>query len=302
MSDTGVETKQMSPIRAWLMAARPITLPAAASPVVAGSAVAFWEGGFHLGPVLAALLLQIGANLANDVYDYHRGADDIERLGPMRVTSAGLLRPSQVVTGMWIVFGLAALLGVYLAIAAGWVVVLIGLASILAAVAYTGGPFPFGYYGLGDLFVFIFFGPVAVVGTYYVQAKGVSAGALWASLPMGLLTVAILVVNNLRDIETDRKAGKRTLAVRLGVRDTRVEYVICLTGAFLSLPVMWVTGALPVGVLLAWLTIPRALSLVRMIYSLSGRPLNKALTGTGQLELTFALLLAVGLVVMKVFG
>lgn len=288
------------------MAARPKTLPAAASPVVAGSAVAFWEGGFHSGPALAALmaalLLQIGANLANDVYDYHRGADDLERLGPMRVTSAGLLSPSQVVTGMWIVFGLAALLGVYLAIAAGWVVVLIGLASILAAVAYTGGPFPFGYYGLGDLFVFIFFGPVAVVGTYYVQAKGVSAGALWASLPMGLLTVAILVVNNLRDIETDRKAGKRTLAVRLGVKDTRIEYVICLAGAFLSLLLMWVTGALPVGVLLAWITIPWALSLVRMIYSLAGRPLNKALAGTGQLELIFALLLAVGLVVMKLLA
>jgi 1,4-dihydroxy-2-naphthoate octaprenyltransferase len=252
-----------------------------------------------MAALLTALLLQVGANLANDVFDYNRGADNAQRLGPVRVTSAGLLRPREVLVGMWVVFGIAILLGIYLTVVAGWPVVLIGLAAILGAIAYTGGPFPFGYYGLGDLFVFIFFGPVAVVGTYYVQAMGVSLGAVWASVPMGLLTVAILVVNNLRDIETDRRAGKRTLAVRLGVKGTRIEYLLCLVGAYLCLLLMWVTGALPLGVLLAWLSIPRAVGMARMIYTQSGRPLNIALAGTGQLELLFALLFAIGLVLMK---
>lgn len=297
------EDKRLSPVKVWLLAARPKTLPAAASPVIAGSAVAFWEGGFVFGPAIAALLtallLQVGANLANDVFDYNRGADNTQRLGPLRVTSAGLLTPREVLAGMWIVFGIAILLGIYLAVVAGWPVVLIGLAAILGAIAYTGGPFPFGYYGLGDLFVFIFFGPVAVVGTYFVQVKSVSMGAVWVSVPMGLLTVAILVVNNLRDIETDRQAGKRTLAVRLGVKGTQIEYRLCLMGAYLSLPLMWATEALPLGVLFAWLSIPRAVAMTRMINTLSGRELNKALAGTGQLELIFALLFGVGLVLMK---
>ena len=303
MSVNETEDKRLSPLKVWLLAARPKTLPAAASPVIAGSAVAFWEGCFVFGPAIAALLtallLQVGANLANDVFDYDRGADNTQRLGPLRVTSAGLLSPREVLAGMWIVFGIAILLGVYLVVVAGWPVVLIGLAAILGAIAYTGGPFPFGYYGLGDLFVFIFFGPVAVVGTYFVQVKSVSLGAVLTSVPMGLLTVAILVVNNLRDIETDHQAGKRTLAVRLGVKGTQIEYWLCLVGAYLSLPSMWATEALPLGVLLAWLSIPRAVAMTRMINTLSGRQLNKALAGTGQLELIFALLFAIGLVLMK---
>ncbi len=168
-------TSTLTPAQIWLLAARPKTLPAAAATAITGSAAAFYSGKFQPGPALAcllgALLLQIGANLANDVFDYYRGADAQERLGPLRVTTAGLLRPGQVLAGMWLVFGLAALLGVYLALVAGWPVLLVGLACILAAVAYTGGPFPFGYYGLGDLVVFIFFGPVAVCGTYFVQAR-----------------------------------------------------------------------------------------------------------------------------------
>ncbi len=204
----------------WLLAARPKTLPAAASPAIVGSAVAFSVGKFHFGPALAALLgallLQIGANLANDVFDFHRGADTQARLGPTRVTQAGLLTPTEVTRGMWVVFGLAAISGIYLTAVAGWLVVLIGVAAIAAAIAYTGGPFPLGYYGLGEIFVFIFFGLVAECGTVFVQAKGLSPLAWWSAVPMGLLVVNILVVNNLRDIETDRTAGKKTLSVRLG--------------------------------------------------------------------------------------
>jgi 1,4-dihydroxy-2-naphthoate polyprenyltransferase len=186
-----VENPELTPYQIWMMAARPKTLPAAAAPVIAGTAVAFAEGVFSPGPALAALLgallIQIGTNFANDVFDYKKGADTTERLGPVRVTQAGLLKPGQVMIGMWITFGLAVLVGVYLLAVAGWPVVWIGLFSILAGIAYTGGPFPLGYNGLGDIFVFIFFGLVAVCGTYFVQAGMVSAGAVWTAIPMGLL-------------------------------------------------------------------------------------------------------------------
>jgi 1,4-dihydroxy-2-naphthoate polyprenyltransferase len=192
--------KNLTPLQIWILAARPKTLPAAAAPVIVGSSLAFRDGLFNplpaLAALLAALLLQIGANLANDLFDYYRGADTSKRLGPLRVTSAGLLAPEQVRGGMLLTFFLAALLGIYLTAVAGWVVVLIGLAAIAAAVAYTGGPFPFGYYGLGDLFVFIFFGLAAVGGTYYVQAGSLTAAAVWSAAPMGLLITALLVVNN----------------------------------------------------------------------------------------------------------
>lgn len=290
----------LSPVQIWLLAARPKTLPAAAAPVVAGTAVAIREGVFSPGPALAALfgalLIQIGTNLANDVFDYKKGADTTERLGPVRVTQAGLLEPEQVLAGMWTAFGLAALAGVYLVIVAGWPVVVIGVFSILAGIAYTGGPFPLGYNGLGDVFVFIFFGLVAVCGTYFVQAQTVSAGAVWAAVPMGLLATAILVVNNLRDIETDAKAGKRTLAVRLGAGAARLEYDLLVGGAFLCPLVMWLTGNASAWVLLTWLLILRAALLIRSIHVEKGRVLNKALAGTGRMELEFAMLLAIGLV------
>jgi 1,4-dihydroxy-2-naphthoate octaprenyltransferase len=288
----------------WLLAARPRTLPAAAAPVIVGSAVAYWEGGFVFWPalaaLLAALLLQIGANLANDVFDYHRGADTSERLGPLRVTQAGLLRPDQVLAGMWVTFTLAALLGMYLFWAAGWPVLIIGLLAIAAAIAYTGGPFPLGYYGLGDLAVFIFFGFAAVCGTVFVQTGQVSSLAWWAALPMGFLITAILVVNNLRDIDTDRKAGKHTLAVRFGAQAARWEYAICLAGAYLVAPVMVFNQIAPSWILLALLSLPLALSFARRVWRLSGRQLNPALGGTGQLTLIYSLLFALGLLLGKI--
>jgi len=289
----------LSRFQIWMLAARPKTLPAAASGVITGAALALHDGHFRLGPALAALfvalLLQIGSNLANDVYDYERGADAGERHGPMRVTQAQLLTPSQVKLGMWTVFGLSALLGLYLALTAGWVVILIGLAAILSAVAYTGGPFPLGYYGLGDLFVFIFFGVAAVAGTYFVQAGSVSAGAWWMSLPIGWLIVDILVVNNLRDIEADRAAGKRTLAVRLGERRTRIQYIVLLTASYLILPILAAFDVLAWASLLAWLSLPLGWRTWLVVRRQAGRPLNEALAGTGQTTLVYSLLFFVGM-------
>jgi len=283
----------------WWMAIRPRTLPAAASGVLMGSALAWRDGSFQLLPALAALgvalLLQIGSNVANDVYDFERGTDTSERQGPLRVTQAGLLTPAHVKRGMWIIFVLAAGLGLYLAFLRGWVVIAIGLAAILSAIAYTGGPFPLGYYGLGDLFVFIFFGLAAVAGTYFVQVGSVSAAAWWMSVPVGLIITAILVVNNLRDIENDRKGNKLTLAVRLGVRGTRTEYLLCIVGAYLIVPIAAALGLIPWMGLLAWLSLPLAVKTAQTVFTQVGRPLNAALAGTGQVALLFSLLFWVGM-------
>ena len=206
------EERPLARWQIWLMAARPRTLPASAAGVVTGSALAFYDGNFHpllaLIALLVALCLQTGSNLANDVFDYERGADAQREHGPQRVTQSGLLTPGQVKAGTWVVFALAALLGAYLGLEAGWVVIWVGLAAILSAIAYSSGPFPLGYHGLGDVFVFLFFGPVSVMGTYFVQAKMISPAAGWMSIPPGLIIVAILVVNNLRDVEFGPCRGK----------------------------------------------------------------------------------------------
>jgi 1,4-dihydroxy-2-naphthoate octaprenyltransferase len=293
------ETKPISGWQVWWLAARPKTLPAAASGVIAGTALAVHDGLFQAGPALAALLvgllLQIGSNLANDVFDFERGTDTAARLGPLRVTQAGLLSPRQVKVGMAVVFGLAGLLGLYLAWEAGPVVLLIGLAAILSAVAYTGGPLPYGYYGLGDLFVFVFFGVAAVAGSYFVQAGRVSQAAWWMSVPIGLLVVNILVVNNLRDIDNDRLANKHTLAVRLGVRGTRIQYSLLLILTYLLMPLLVLSGVLPWTALLSWLSLPWAVRLVRVVWTVQGRPLNAALAGSGQLAFLFSVFFFLGM-------
>jgi 1,4-dihydroxy-2-naphthoate octaprenyltransferase len=290
----------LTPTQIWLLAARPKTLPAAAAPVIVGTAVAIYEGVFQFGPMLAALLgallIQIGTNFANDVFDFKKGADTAERLGPLRVTQAGLLSPGQMTTGMIVAFGLAALIGVYLIIVGGWPIVVIGILSILSGIAYTGGPFPLGYNGLGDLFVFIFFGLVAVCGTYYVQAGVVSPAAVWAAVPIGLLATAVLVVNNLRDIETDRVAGKKTLAVRFGRQGAQLEYLLLIIGAYLTPLLAWLIGGTSWGMLAAWLSLPLAIPQIRAIYTQTGRALNMTLAGTARLELVFAVLLLLGFV------
>ncbi len=286
--------------RVWMLAARVRTLPAAAAPVVVGTGAAIGTGHFAPVPALAALvgalLLQIGANFANDLFDFLHGADTAERVGPLRVTQAGLLTPQQIGAGMCVVFGAAALIGIYLLLVGGWPVVLIGLTAILAAIAYTGGPFPLGYHGLGELFVFLFFGLAAVGGTYEVQAKAMHVVAWWAAAPMGFLAVAIIVVNNLRDIATDRAAGKRTLAVRFGERGAEAEYILLIALAYLVPLVMWVAGiAVSAWVLLVFLSLPLAPPLIRRVLRERGRALNGVLAGTARLELIFGLLFALGL-------
>ncbi len=286
---------------AWMLASRPRTLPAAAAGVMMGAAMAWRDGYFRLDAalvcLLTALLLQIGSNLANDVFDFERGTDTTERLGPTRVTQAGLLSPRQVKTGMAVVFGLAAVLGLYLAWLGGWVIVALGVAAILSAIAYTGGPFPLGYHGLGDVFVFLFFGLAAVAGTYYVQAGFVTSAVWWMSIPPGLIITAILVVNNLRDIDNDRKGGKRTLAVMLGERGTKIEYLLCMVLAYMTLiPAAW-AGMIPWTTLTAWLSLPIAYQAANIVLTQKGRPLNMALAKTGQTALLFSLLFWVGLLI-----
>ena len=291
--------QEKSKLNAWLLAIRPRTLPAAAAGVIMGSALAWHDGFFRLDAALAclltALLLQIGSNLANDVFDFERGTDTPERLGPVRVTQAGLLSPSQVKIGMAVVFGLATLFGLYLAWLGGWPIIIIGIAAILSAIAYTGGPFPLGYYGLGDLFVFIFFGLASVAGSYYVQAGSVSAAAWWMTIPPGLIITAILVVNNLRDIENDRKAGKHTLAVIMGERATRIQYLICMIGAYLVMPLVAWMAVIPWSSMLTWLSLPLAIRTAQIVFTQKGRPLNAALAGTGQTALLFSIFFWVGL-------
>ena len=294
------QTPELSSWKAWVIAIRPKTLPAAVAPVLVGTSLAASHGVFSPLPALAALLgsllIQIGANLANDYLDYVKGVDIPGRLGPRRVAQSGLIALSRLRIGTAGTFVLAALVGAYLTYVAGWPILAIGLASLLSAFAYTGGPFPIGYHGLGDLFVFLFFGLAGVCGTYYVQALSINAAVLAAAIPVGALTVAILVVNNLRDIKTDRETGKRTLAVVIGAKATRGEHLLLLALAY-AVPALFVfAGWSPMWGLLPWLSLPLAVRLVSIVFATAEGPaLNKALAGTASLDLLFCILFAAGL-------
>jgi len=284
-------------VKTWLLAARPPTLPAAAVPVLVGSGAAFGEGDFNvlvlIAALLAALLIQIGTNFANDVFDFERGADTDERLGPPRVTQSGLLTPRDVRLGMAAAFGGAAVLGLYLAWVGGWPIIAIGLASIVAGVAYTGGPWPFGYHGLGDVFVFVFFGLIAVCGTYYLHTGDVSGASIDAGSAVGCLITAILVVNNLRDRATDAHTGKRTLAVRLGDRATRMQYAALIAAAYAIAVAMAAT--ISWWLLLPLLSVPLAARVgAPVLAGVDGRALNLTLKGTARLTLVFGVLMAAG--------
>ena len=284
---------------AWWLAIRPATLTASAAPVLVGTGAAWSDGVFAPGPALAALvgasLLQVGANFANDVFDFERGADNADRLGPQRATQQGWISAAQMKRAMWLAFAGALVTGVYLTAVAGWPVMALGLLSIAAAYLYTGGPKPYGYLGLGDLSVFVFFGPGAVAGSYFVQAHTVSPLVLWASVPIGALATAILVVNNLRDIETDARAGKLTLAVRLGERATRNYYQLLLSMAYAVPPIVWFRSLSDAWVMLPWLSLPLALGLASRMRHERGLALNGCLVQTARLEVVFGLLFAVGL-------
>ena len=285
--------------RAWLLAIRPPTLTAAIVPVLVGTGVVIHDGVraplAASAAMVGALALQVGANFANDLSDFRRGADNDSRLGPPRATQQGLLTQRQVQQGILVAFAIATLAGIYLVTQGGWPVIAIGLASMVAAVTYTGGPWPFGYRGLGELFVFIFFGVVAVAGTYYVQAGGVTADVLAAALPVSLTVTAILVVNNVRDIDTDRLAGKYTLAVYLGRRLARFEFVLVVVLAYLSAGSLWLLGSFSGWVLLSWASVPAAvLPMAAVVARTDGPSLNKALRSTARLHLLFGILLAIG--------
>jgi len=308
---------EVSRTRAWLMAARPQTLPAGAAPVIVGTAVAVHGGVFAPLPAVAALvgalLIQVGTNFANDYYDAVKGADTADRKGFTRVTAGGLIEPGRVKQAMAATYALAVLVGVYLVYVGGLPIVVVGLSSIAAGVLYTGGPYPYGYRGLGDLFVFVYFGLVAVTGTYYVQAAAtlstvqpltvglptaaIAPAALVASLPAAGLSTAILVVNNIRDRESDAAAGKRTLAVMLGDRWSRVEWCLLVGMAYVVPVVFALDPAVGLPALLPLVTLPLAVQVGRTVLSRTdGDALNPALERTGQLLAAHSVLFATGLV------
>ncbi len=285
------------------MAARPRTLPAAIAPVLVGTAAAVWASGeLRAGPFLAALagsiLIQIGTNLANDYSDAKRGADPDDRLGPVRVTSSALVAPRRVLVATWLAFGAAVAVGIYLAAVAGPLILVVGALSILAGVLYTGGPRPYGYAGLGELFVFLFFGLVAVNGSYYVQVEQLDWLPFGLSIAVGFLATAILVVNNVRDIDTDRRAHKNTLAVRIGRDRARSLYLTLVASAYLVVPVTLLAGGGPCWALLALASAPLARGPVTAVRTRTDGPaLNGALAATGMLLAAFSLLLSAGLLI-----
>ena len=306
---------EVSRRRAWLIAARPQTLPAAAAPVIVGVGLAVGAGVFAPLPALAAFvgaaLIQIGTNFANDYYDAIQGADTDDREGFTRVVASGLIEPTEVKRAMWLTFAAAVLVGTYLVYVGGLPILVVGLASVVAGIAYTGGPYPLGYHGLGDVFVFLFFGVIAVTGTFYVQAAALAPGAfpLWipegtvpltalvASLPVAALSTNILVVNNVRDVEEDASTGKRTLAVRFGYRFSRAQFLTLIALAYLT-PGWFLANGEGRSVLLPLVTLPLAVGVTRTVLTeTSGEALNPALESTGKLLAAYAVAFAVGLAV-----
>jgi 1,4-dihydroxy-2-naphthoate octaprenyltransferase len=286
-------------MKTWILAARPKTLPAAIVPVVMGTAMAYGDGRHHflsaLTALLCAVLIQVATNLVNDYADFKKGTDDCERIGPVRVTQAGMVTPSQMKRAIWLTFSVTVLISFYLVYRGGWPIVIIGVFSIISGILYTAGPFPLGYVGLGDIFVLIFFGPVALAGTYYVQALTVNWLVILAGLGPGLLSTAILTVNNLRDIDGDNKAGKKTLAVRFGRGFAMREYFYSVLAASLvPLVIVFISGEHQL-ILLAVLTLFFAPGVLITVFSKTDGPsLNNALAQTGKLLLIYGILFSIG--------
>jgi len=285
----------------WVEAARPRTLPAAVVPVAVGSAIAHADGAFEWRAfalaLVGALAIQISANFANDVSDARRGADTTDRLGPQRMVASGLITPSQMWIATWLAIAVAAACGIGLTLIAGPLVLVIGLASIVAMLGYVGGPLPYGYKGLGELFVFVFFGLVATVGSRYAHDGSVPALAWLLAVPVGLLATAILVINNLRDLETDARAGKRTLVVIVGTVSGRRLFGLLICGAYLMVAGVVVARMATVWLLLAWLTAPLGYRLATRVAAADDpAELRPALGQTARLHLLFGLLLAVGII------
>lgn len=296
----GTVAEHPSKLKIWFLAARPRTLPAAVAPIVVGTAVAVREDAFvwwvALLALVTALLLQIAANFANDAIDARKGSDTADRTGPTRITAAGYVTYNQVMNATWITLVLAMCTGIPLLVRGGWPFVALGIASLICAVAYTGGPFPISYLGLGEIFVFLFFGLIAVTGTAYLQTGELTALSLAASIPPGAMIVGILIVNNYRDREQDARVNKRTLAVRIGPRNTRIEYYLMLGITMVSPFVFWAIGWLNAWALITVLSWPMFRQLVQQVQTLQGPPLNQTLGLTGKTALIHSLLLGLALV------
>ena len=285
--------------RAWLLAVRPPTLPAAVAPVLAGTGIAAVDGDFEVGrfflALIGAIFIQIVVNFANDLSDFRRGADTPDRLGPPRAVAQGWLSQREMTIGITLTTAAAMIVGIVLTLIVGWPILLIGALSLIAAVTYTGGPLPYGYRGLGDVICFLFFGFVAVMGAGYVQIEELTWELAAASVSVGCTVTAILVVNNLRDIHTDRASDKRTLAVVIGEQATRIEYALLTLGAFISVLIFAAVGLLPWWTMLAWAALPLALMLTRQVVGdLAGAALNPMLKRTAQLHLLVGALIGLG--------
>jgi 1,4-dihydroxy-2-naphthoate octaprenyltransferase len=286
--------------QSWLLASRPKTLPAAVVPVLVGSALAVSVGKLYLPysivALLCALLIQIGTNFTNDLYDFIKGADSKQRKGPVRVLASGLISVKEMKIGSVAVFGLAFILGLYLVYSAGLIVLWIGIISIIAGILYTAGPFPLAYNGLGDLFVFVFFGIAGTMGTFYLHTQEFSLLSLLVSLPVGALTTNILIVNNYRDVEEDKAAGKNTLAVFLGRSFTRWEFIVLLLLSYAVSLILFLNFDYSYWIFLPYITIPFTILLIRMLFKLKGESLNKTLELTAKFAGVYGLLFSAGLV------
>ncbi len=287
-------------INSWILASRPRTLPAALVPVMVGSALAIYHGKFFpaysIIALLCSILIQIGTNFTNDLHDHLKGSDTKERKGPQRVLASGLISVKEMELGIFFIFFLAFLLGLYLVYSVGLIILWIGIFSIVAGLAYTAGPFPLAYNGLGDIFVFIFFGIVGTVGTYYLHVQQFTSLAFLISLPVGGLITNILIVNNYRDIEEDKSNRKNTLAVLLGKEFSRFEYVFFILVSFFVPFLLHFKYDFNFWVFLPYLTLPLAITLVKMIYAFNGVQLNKTLELTAKFSALFGLLLSIGII------
>ena len=293
------EINTITKFDAWILASRPRTLAAAVVPVIIGSSIAVHDNVFNpLSAFLAlicSLLIQVGTNFVNDLFDFLHGTDKKDRIGPLRVIASGLISKQEMKMGIYLTFGISFLLGLYLVYLGGAFILFIGIFSILAGIAYTAGPFPLAYNGLGDIAVFLFFGFVGTVGTYYVQANEITAMVFWSSVPVGALITNILVVNNYRDREEDRSNGKKTLIVIFGERFGRIQYLFFMVVSYAILFVVYFTFKKDIFVFLPLLSLPLAIKLIKMIYTLRGRELNKTLELTAKLSALYGLLFAAGI-------
>jgi 1,4-dihydroxy-2-naphthoate polyprenyltransferase len=292
--------KNISKFQSWILASRPRTLPAALVPVMVGSALAIYQGiffpAYSIMALLCSILIQIGTNFTNDLYDHLKGSDTKQRKGPLRVLASGLISVNEMKWGIFLVFFTAFLLGLYLVYSVGLMILWIGIFSIVAGLAYTAGPFPLAYNGLGDLFVFVFFGIVGTVGTYYLHTQQLTMVAFLISLPVGSLITNILIVNNYRDIEEDKTAGKNTLAVLLGSEFSRYEYLFFIIVSFFVPFLLHFKYDFNFGVFLPYLTLPIAITLIKMIYALKGTQLNKTLELSAKFSALYGLLLSIGII------